>query len=177
MSSVERTDKGEYTEHLMKLETYSSDLDSTSDRMEIDETNEFSEEFNSDESTSLIPSENLELVHRDDMNELVNGGRNGDSSANVPVNCDDVLQVKSLNALNALECLNSVAENDITFKTIQVQDTSQDIEFVHVPGDVKQQISKKNSEVPTTPSFSNLTCNATTCEDDSPAAEHVSGKI
>lgn len=171
MSSVERTDKGEYKEHLMKLETYSSDLDSTSDRMEIDESNEFSEEFNSDESTSLIPSEKLELVHRDDMNQLVNGGRNSDSSAKVPVNCDNVLQVKSLNALN------SVAENDITFKTLQVQDTYQDIEFVHVPGDVKQQISKKNSEVPTTPSFSNLMRDATTCEDDSPAAEHVSGNI
>lgn len=172
MSSVERSDKGGYTEHLMKLETNSSDLDSISDRMEIDETNEFGGEYYSDESTSSIPSEKLKLVHLDGINQLVNEGRNSDSSTNVAGNSANVLQGKSLNALN------SAAENDNRFQTLQhVQDTHHGIEFVHVSRDVKQQICKKNFKVPTTPSSLNLTCDATTCDVDPPVAELVSGNI
>lgn len=162
MSSVERTDKEGYTEHLMKFETNSSDLDSISDRMEIDETNEFCGEYYSDESTSSIPSEKLNLVHLDGINQIVNEGRNSDSYTNLAGNSDNVLQVKSLNALN------SVAENG---------DTHHGIEFVNVSRDVKQQICKKNFQVPTTPSSLNLTCDATTCDIDTPVAELVSGNI
>lgn len=161
MSSVERTDEGGYTEHLMKLETNSSDLDSISDRMETDETNEFGGEYYSDESTSSIPSEKLKLVQLDGINQLVNEGRNSDSYTNVAGNSDIVLQVKSLNALN------SFAENGDTHG----------IEFVNVSRDVKQKICKKIFQVPTTPSLLNFTCDATTCDVDTPVAELVSGNI
>lgn len=156
-SSVERIDKGGYTEHLMKLETNTSDLDSISDRVAIDETNEFGGEYYSDESTSSITSEKL-----DGINHLVNKGRNSDSYTNVAGNSDNVLQVKSLYALN------SVAENG---------DTHHCIEFVNVSRDVKQQLCKKNFQVPTTPSSLNLTCDVTTCDIDTPVAELVSGNI